>query len=93
MTNTSPPQQAIAPAGSVLTILNSEVITAQQQNPDQVIYVRICSVANLSDPLAPIERKPLVKAKQAYSIKLSEHQKLSQAQNISTPPQEIFAQC
>jgi serine/threonine protein kinase len=92
LTNTSPPQQAIAPPGSVLRILNSQVITAQQQNPDQVLYVRICSVGDL-DPLAPIERKPVVKLNQAYTIKLSEYQKLSQAQEISTPPQEIIAQC
>jgi serine/threonine protein kinase len=91
--NTSPPQQAIAPAGSVLRILNSQVITAQQQNPDQLLYVRICSVANLSDPLAPKERKPVVKPQQLYTIKLSEYLKLSQVQNISTPPQQIIAQC
>ncbi|MER3492140.1 MAG: hypothetical protein C4323_07290 [Mastigocladus sp. ERB_26_2] len=93
LTNTSPPQQAIAPAGSVLRIINSQVITAQQQNPEQLLYVRICSVANLSDPSAPIERKPAVKSQQAYTIRLSEYQKLSQAQNISTPPQQIIAQC
>jgi protein phosphatase len=100
LTRTSPPQQAIAPAGSVLRILNSQVITAQQQNPDQLLYVRICSVGdgvtsptNPPDLLAPIQRKPVVKPNQAYTIKLSEYQKLSQAQDISTPSQEIIAQC
>ncbi|WP_337885735.1 PP2C family protein-serine/threonine phosphatase [Fischerella thermalis] len=100
LTNTSPPQQAIAPAGSVLRILNSQVITAQQQNPDQLLYVRICSVGdgvtsptNLSDPLAPIQRNPAVKAGEVYKLQLSEYQKLSQAQDISTPSQEVIAKC
>jgi protein phosphatase len=100
LTNTSPQQQAIAPAGSVLRILNSQVITAQQQNPDQLLYVRICSVGdgvtsptNLSDPLAPIQRNPAVKAGEVYKLQLSEYQKLSQAQDISTPSQEVIAQC
>jgi serine/threonine protein kinase len=92
LTRTSPPQQVIAPFGSILRILNSQAITAQQQNPDQLLYVRICSVGDL-DPLAPIERKPVVKLNQVYRIKLSEYQKLSQAQDISTPSQEIIAQC
>ncbi|WP_315789035.1 protein phosphatase 2C domain-containing protein [Fischerella sp. JS2] len=92
LTNTSPPQQAIAPAGSVFKIHNSQVVTAEPTNLNALVYLRVCS--NSSKPiLSPIERKPVVKAGEVYTLQLSEYQKLSQAQDISIPSQEIIAQC
>ncbi len=98
LTNTSSPQQAIAPAGSVLKIIKSKVTTTEQQNPDDSLFLRVCSVGggiisptNPSDPLTPINRKPVVKKGKIYTIQLSEYQKL--LDDISIPLPEVVAQC
>ncbi|MCP6761522.1 MAG: protein phosphatase 2C domain-containing protein [Fischerella sp. CENA71] len=97
-TTTSPPQQAIAPAGTVLKIINSKVTTTEDQNPDELIPLRVCSIGEGITsattppvPLTPINRKPVVKEGKVYTIQLSEYQKL--LNDISTPLPEIVAQC
>ncbi|BAZ65412.1 hypothetical protein NIES4106_01510 [Fischerella sp. NIES-4106] len=99
-TNTSSPQQAIAPAGTVLKIIKSKVTTTQEQNSDESIFLRICSVGeditpptNPPDPLTPITRKPkpVVKEGKVYTIKLSEYQKLLNDSSTSLP--EVVTQC
>ncbi|MFB2771411.1 protein phosphatase 2C domain-containing protein [Pelatocladus sp. BLCC-F211] len=97
-TTTSPPQQAIAPAGTVLKIIKSKVTTIEQRNPDESLSLRVCSVGEGITsptippvPLTPINRKPVVKEGKVYTIQLSEYQKL--LNYISTPLPEIVAQC
>ncbi|KOP23777.1 serine/threonine protein phosphatase [Hapalosiphon sp. MRB220] len=99
-TNTSSPQSAIAPAGTVLKIIKSKVTTTQQQNSDESIFLRICSVGeditpptNPPDPLTPITRKPkpVVKEGKVYTIKSSEYQKLLNDSSTSSP--EVIAEC
>ncbi|TBR57250.1 serine/threonine protein phosphatase [Westiellopsis prolifica IICB1] len=98
LTNISSPQQAIAPAGSVLKIIKRKVTTTEQQNPDESMSLRVCSVGegitsaiNPPDPLTPIDRKPVVEEGKVYTIKLSEYQKLLNGN--STPLAEGVTQC
>jgi protein phosphatase len=100
LTNTSPPQSAIAPAGSVLKIIKSKVTTTEDSNPDESISLRVCSVGdgftsptNPPDPLTPINRKPVVKEGKVYTIKLSESEYQKLLDGSSTPLPKIVAQC
>jgi protein phosphatase len=99
-TTTSPPKPAIAPAGSVLQIINpNQEPKPEQTNPKSWVYLRVCSVAgsvaSSIDPpnptSTPVVSRTIVKQREVYRIRLSEFQK--SLKNISTPPPEVSNQC